>query len=80
MPSVTSERAPSRRPPRSGARPVAPRQGGVHEPEREGRQLALAAVFEADFGQRTAGAVLTRRLAEGDIGPRAAAGGACPGA
>ena len=30
----------------------------VHEPEREGRQLALAAVFEADFVLRTAEAVL----------------------
>jgi N utilization substance protein B len=46
--------------------------GTVHEPEREGRQVALAAVFEADFGQRTATAALTRRLAEGDIGERAA--------
>lgn len=46
--------------------------GGVHEPEREGRQVALAAVFEADFGQRTAGVALERRLAEGDIGERAA--------
>ncbi len=44
----------------------------VHGPEREGRQLALAAVFEAEFGQRTAGAALERRLAEGDIGERAA--------
>jgi N utilization substance protein B len=44
-----------------------------HGPEREGRQLALAAVFEADFGQRTAGAVLTRRLAEGEVSARAAA-------
>lgn len=46
---------------------------GRHAPEREGRQLALAAVFEADFGQRTATAVLARRLDEGDIGARAAA-------
>jgi transcription antitermination protein NusB len=29
---------------------------------REGRRLALAAVFEAEFGQRTATAVLERRL------------------
>jgi N utilization substance protein B len=47
-------------------------RGGVHEPEREGRQIALAAVFEAEFGQRTATSALTRRLAEGDIGERAA--------
>jgi N utilization substance protein B len=31
---------------------------------RAGRQLALAALFEADFGQRTADAVLERGLAE----------------
>jgi N utilization substance protein B len=43
----------------------------VHEPEREGRQVALAAVFEAEFGQRTATRVLQRRLAEGDISQRA---------
>jgi N utilization substance protein B len=46
---------------------------GVHGAEREGRQVALAAVFEAEFGQRTATSVLTRRLDEGDIGERAAA-------
>jgi N utilization substance protein B len=46
---------------------------GVHAPEREGRQLALAAVFEAEFGQRTASAVLQRRIEEGDVGERAAA-------
>jgi N utilization substance protein B len=45
----------------------------VHGPEREGRQLALAAIFEAEFGQRTAPAILARRLAEGDIGDRASA-------
>ena len=43
----------------------------VHEPEREGRQVALAAVFEAEFGQRTASRILERRLSEGDIGERA---------
>ena len=53
----------------SGARTTA----SVHEPEREGRQIALAAVFEAEFGQRTATAVLGRRLADGDVGERAAA-------
>jgi N utilization substance protein B len=46
--------------------------GGLHAPEREGRQVALAAVFEADFGQRTAAAILDRRLGEGDVGDRAA--------
>jgi len=48
------------------------RAGGTHAAEHEGRQVALAALFEADFGQRTAGAVLRRRLEEGDIGERAA--------
>jgi N utilization substance protein B len=46
---------------------------GMHGPEREGRQVALAAVFEAEFGLRTASAILARRLDEGDIGDRAAA-------
>jgi N utilization substance protein B len=46
--------------------------GGHHAAEREGRQLALAAVFEADFGQRTAMTALERRLGEGDIVERAA--------
>jgi N utilization substance protein B len=53
-----------------------PSEGGppsVHAPEREGRQLAFAAVFEADFGLRTAEAVLERRLAEGATSERAAA-------
>jgi len=31
---------------------------------RTGRRLALAAIFEADFGQRTAEAILERHLAE----------------
>ena len=38
-----------------------------------GRRLALAAVFEAEFGQRTAGAVLERHLAETDADPATAA-------
>jgi N utilization substance protein B len=58
---------------RSGATGADLHAAGVHEPEREGRQVALAAVFEAEFGLRTASAVLARRLDEGDIGPRAAA-------
>jgi N utilization substance protein B len=33
---------------------------------RTGRRLALAAVFEADFGQRTADAILERHLAEAE--------------
>jgi transcription antitermination protein NusB len=39
---------------------------------RAGRRLALAAVFEADFGQRPADAVLERHLAEIEGDPRAA--------
>jgi N utilization substance protein B len=35
-----------------------------HDQQREARQLALTAVFEADFGQRTALRVLERRLSE----------------
>lgn len=54
-------------------RPAPGNVRSVHEPEREGRQLALAAVFEADFGLRTAEAVLERRLAEGTTSDRAAA-------
>lgn len=38
---------------------------------RSGRRLALAAVFEAEFGQRTAAAVLERHLAEIESEPRA---------
>ena len=44
-----------------------------HGPEREGRRLALGAIFEADFGQSTPQRVLERRLAEeGTDGPAAA--------
>jgi N utilization substance protein B len=39
---------------------------------RAGRRLALVAVFEADFGQRTADAILERHLAENEGDPRAA--------
>jgi N utilization substance protein B len=39
---------------------------------RAGRRLALAAVFEADFGQRTPTAVLERHLAEAEGDPEAA--------
>jgi len=39
---------------------------------RAGRRLALAAVFEADFGQRTASPVLERHLAESESHPDAA--------
>ena len=39
---------------------------------RHGRRLALASIFEADFGQRTATAVLERHLAETERDERAA--------
>ncbi len=39
---------------------------------RAGRRLALAAVFEAEFGQRTADAILERHLAETEGDPKAA--------
>jgi len=38
-----------------------------------GRRLALAAVFEADFGQRTATSILERHIAESEADPAAAA-------
>ena len=40
---------------------------------RSGRRVALSAVFEADFGQRTATAVLERDLAEVEADPAAGA-------
>jgi len=40
---------------------------------RAGRRVALSAVFEADFGQRTATAVLERSLAEVEADPAAGA-------
>ncbi|MEK6720623.1 MAG: transcription antitermination factor NusB [Chloroflexota bacterium] len=36
---------------------------------RTGRRLALAAIFEADFGQRTAAAILERHVAESEMDP-----------
>jgi len=44
-----------------------------HDEEREARQLALAAIFEADFGQHTASSVLERRIAEDQTAPAVAA-------
>ena len=35
-----------------------------HDDQREGRRLALGAVFEADFGQHTAERILERRIAD----------------
>ena len=51
--------------------------GGDSQPDRiralrAGRRLALAAVFEAEFGQRTADAILERHLAETEGDTRAA--------
>ncbi len=43
-----------------------------HEGQREGRRLALGALFEADFGQNTAARILERRLTEEGAGPGAA--------
>jgi len=40
---------------------------------RAGRRAALAAVFEAEFGQRTATAILERQLAETEADPGTAA-------
>jgi N utilization substance protein B len=40
---------------------------------RAGRRLALAAIFEAEFGQRTATAILERHLSEVEADPAAAA-------
>jgi N utilization substance protein B len=39
---------------------------------RAGRRIALAALFEAEFGQRTAEAILERHLAESERDPEAA--------
>ena len=39
---------------------------------RAGRRLALAALFEAEFGQRTASVILERHLAELESDPRTA--------
>jgi transcription antitermination protein NusB len=44
----------------------------AHRAERDARRLALGAVFEADFGQTTAGRVLERRLSEEGASPETA--------
>jgi transcription antitermination protein NusB len=46
--------------------------GDLVRSRRTGRRLALAAVFEAEFGQRTADAILERHLAEVEGDPIAA--------
>lgn len=43
-----------------------------HAHEREGRRLALGALFEAEFGQRPARRILERRLADEGTAPPAA--------
>jgi N utilization substance protein B len=43
-----------------------------HRGRASGRRLALAAIFEADFGQRTAEAILERHLADTERDPAAA--------
>ena len=51
----------------------APDADDRHRSERDGRRLCLEAVFEADFGQRTAREVLERRIEETAADPVAAA-------
>ena len=54
--------------PAADAGSKAPRGRGATDEvssHRLGRRLALAALFEAEFGQRTAGAILERHLTEG---------------
>jgi N utilization substance protein B len=54
---------------------AAPRSGSGREQIRSrqrARRLALASVFEADFGQRTAAVVLERHLSESGRDPEAA--------
>lgn len=43
-----------------------------HDEQREARRLTLAAVFEADFGQRTATRALERQLSDEPVAPAAA--------
>jgi transcription antitermination protein NusB len=51
---------------------VTPRRtSNVARSRRAGRRLALATVFEADFGQRTPNAILERHLAETEGDPGA---------
>jgi N utilization substance protein B len=52
---------------------VPPRRSGPgHAAHRAGRRLALSAIFEADFGQHTATAALTRQVQEVRADPEAA--------
>jgi len=49
------------------------KRGGGAAARRAGRRVALTALFEAEFGQRTAEAILERHLGEGAIDDEAAA-------
>ncbi|HEV8516912.1 MAG TPA: transcription antitermination factor NusB [Candidatus Limnocylindrales bacterium] len=49
------------------------RSNARHHAHREGRRLALAALFEAEFGQRTAGSALERQVELGGTDPEAVA-------
>jgi len=51
----------------------APARSDRARSRRAGRRLALAAVFEAEFGQRTPGAILERHLGEVEGDPGTAA-------
>jgi transcription antitermination factor NusB len=55
----------------SERRPTVPRTDRGRS-RRAGRRIALASIFEAEFGQRTPGAVLERHLAEDEGDPGAA--------
>jgi transcription antitermination protein NusB len=61
-------------PKRAGARHRRPSEASADRvrSRRAGRRLALAALFEAEFGQRTPGAILERHLAEVESDPGAA--------
>ena len=51
----------------------AARRGDLPRSRRAARRLALASLFEAEFGQRTASAVLERHLAEAEGDPETVA-------
>jgi N utilization substance protein B len=54
------------------SRPEAARASDLRRSRRAGRRLALAAIFEADFGQRTPAAILERHLGDTERDPVAA--------
>ena len=71
-PTMTEGRNPNRSRAGSGRPAAEPPATDRIRALRAGRRLALAAVFEAEFGQRTADAILERHLAETEGDPRAA--------